>query len=110
RDEAISDFEEWGRKRFEPTPLAHELHHRLDAATFTFRFARDVDVASASLFESEANELAAALNGWPIIELVECIPRGGLPRGVGHGGEGRPTGIRRQRALGATTSYPRSGP
>jgi hypothetical protein len=65
-DHQLSVFEERRREGRRPLPRFHHARHRGHAVAA----ARDVGVAGARLFQREADIFAAALNHWPVIELV----------------------------------------
>src|SRR3954454_12013835 len=66
RDDRFAGFQDRRREwRMLLAPALHEGDVALSAA-----LARDVDIVGARLFEREANELTAPLNGRPVIKLV----------------------------------------
>src|SRR6266480_6597107 len=65
-DHELSIFEERRREGRRSLARFHHSHHRGHAVAT----ARDIGVAGARLFQREADIFAAALNGWPVIELV----------------------------------------
>ena len=66
-DQVASVFEEWRCERREGNRVAlHERKHPL----FPAPGSRHVDVRRAGLLQREAHEFAAALDRWPVVELV----------------------------------------
>ena len=78
RDEQISRPEKRRRVGLQALGFTHGLHQRLDAATFAFGLARNIDVRSPGLLERQSNELAATEDRWPIEKFVASachVPR-----------------------------------
>jgi len=67
RDDILPCFQEWRReRRTQPTLVFKNLDHRRLAALT----ASDINVIGACLFKRQPHELAAALNGRPIIKEI----------------------------------------
>ena len=66
-----------GRREGRPreAPSSHQREQRRHAGSAA-RLARDIAIARARLLERQPNELAAALNGGPVIELVDHLISG----------------------------------
>src|SRR2546422_11178815 len=68
RNQELAGFQKRRSKRWMfQRRLFEELH---DPGTAKIRIARDVDVIRAGIFQRKANELAAALNGWLIVQFI----------------------------------------
>ena len=67
-DDELAGFEKRGRKwRPRAALVVDEFHHRRLAG---LALARDIDVAGAAFFQCQADELAAPLDGRPVVKLV----------------------------------------
>src|SRR5215468_3492254 len=75
-NDELAALEEWRREWRMVDALAIKHSHHRGHTAASIRLARDINVAFAKLFEHQADELSASLNGGPIVQL---IPHGGQP-------------------------------
>ncbi len=68
-DQPAAGLQERRRERRHVRPL-HQRHHRRDALAVGGRTARHVDIVGARRLQRQPHELAAPLDGGPVVELV----------------------------------------